>query len=311
MDAGQSGCRAMRWDGARGAIHEVAGIPSVAEPDGARAAARVIAEAALLADPGVARADGDGPRRRLVAGVSGLFEAMQRAPAIGAALHEELAVDEVLLSGDEVTSHAGAVGSGAGVVVAAGTGAVTLGVADDGRHRRVDGWGHLLGDDGSGYAIGRRGLAQALRHHDGRGGSAGLAARAAARFGPLDDLTALVFASAAPVALIASFAREVADAAREGDAVAVTIWRHAATELAVSVAAAARDLFPRAATIRVSWAGSLLGQRDLMHAPFVTALAQRLPSARVCEPEGDALDGAVRLAGMGPAAPLADLVASC
>src|SRR5581483_2138299 len=53
----------------------------------------------------------------------------------------------------------------------------------------VDGWGHLLGDAGSGFWIGRRGLDAALRAHDGRRGGSPVLARLVERdIGPLDRL---------------------------------------------------------------------------------------------------------------------------
>lgn len=61
-----------------------------------------------------------------------------------------------------VTAYLAANGTRHGVVVAAGTGVVTLGVGPEGV-ARVDGWGHLLGDAGSAYWIGRAGLDAALR----------------------------------------------------------------------------------------------------------------------------------------------------
>ena len=54
--------------------------------------------------------------------------------------------------------------------MAAGTGTVCVARRGE-RLVKVDGWGSLLGDAGSGFAIGRAGLDSALRHADGRGGS--------------------------------------------------------------------------------------------------------------------------------------------
>lgn len=52
-----------------------------------------------------------------------------------------------------------------GVAVIAGTGSVAWGRAGDGRVGRAGGWGYLLGDEGSGYWIGR----EAVRHALGTG----------------------------------------------------------------------------------------------------------------------------------------------
>jgi len=46
-------------------------------------------------------------------------------------------------------------GNRAGVVLLAGTGAVCFGRNTRGETRRIGGWGHLIDDEGSGYAIGR------------------------------------------------------------------------------------------------------------------------------------------------------------
>ena len=66
--------------------------------------------------------------------------------------------------------------------------------------------------------IGRRGLASALRAHDGRGGSQALLQRAKDEFGRPESLRDLVYSSPNPAGEVARFAREVAEAAREGPA---------------------------------------------------------------------------------------------
>ena len=87
----------------------------------------------------------------------------------------------VIVTNDAVIGYLGALGAQPGVVIVAGTGVIALASGEDGRWARADGWGSLLGDDGGGYWIGRRGLALALRARDGRGGSPDAAA---ARRGP-------------------------------------------------------------------------------------------------------------------------------
>ncbi len=95
-----------------------------------------------------------------------------------------------------------------------------------------------------------------------------------------------VYDSADPVAVIASFARDVADAARDGDAIARGIWEAAGRELAETARAAAR----RAGVDGpVTYAGGLFDVGDLLLDPFRAELGE------VREPLGDALDGAARL----------------
>lgn len=56
------------------------------------------------------------------------------------------------------------------IVLVVGTGSVAMNYKREGsdfrRTGRVGGWGRLLGDDGSGYAIGREGIRKTLRHCD-------------------------------------------------------------------------------------------------------------------------------------------------
>src|ERR1700737_1327668 len=63
----------------------------------------------------------------------------------------------------------GAIGFGGGVVVIAGTGSVAFGRNDAGAEARAGGWGPTIGDEGSGFAIAKAGLAAIMRAYDGRG----------------------------------------------------------------------------------------------------------------------------------------------
>ncbi|WP_345964448.1 BadF/BadG/BcrA/BcrD ATPase family protein [Streptomyces sp. BRB040] len=121
-------------------------------------------------------------------------------------LLEDLAVREAAVTSDAVTAHAGALGGRAGVVLAIGTGSVAVGIGADGAYARVDGWGPLLGDDGSGARIGTAGLRAALRAHDGRGPATSLLNAAAGLFGDLERLPARVGRDGNPARTAASFA---------------------------------------------------------------------------------------------------------
>lgn len=72
------------------------------------------------------------------------------------------------LRGDQEIALAGAI-QGHGAVLIAGTGAICYGRGPEGNSFRVGGWGHLIDDGGSGYAIGRDILQAAVRAEDGRG----------------------------------------------------------------------------------------------------------------------------------------------
>jgi N-acetylglucosamine kinase-like BadF-type ATPase len=176
----------------------------------------------------------------------------------------------------------------------------------------VDGWGHLLGDAGSGFWVGRRGLNAALRAHDGRGGGSAMLARLVERdIGPLDRLPEMAArAGAGPVAAIASFSVQVAEAAAAGDEIARHIWRKAAAHLADSAVACARRLNPNSSTpIAVSWLGGLFAVPDeLLLQPFLSRIRATFPAADLMPPVSDALAGAARLANPAARSALAGLV---
>lgn len=239
-----------------------------------------------------------------------------------AALAGAFGVRRLALAADAVTAYAGALGQRPGAVVAAGTGMIALGT-DLTRWRRADGWGHLLGDCGGGAWIGRAGLEAAMRDHDGRrGGSAALRERAEALFGPAPELPGLLYPRTDRPAVLASFAPEVARCAAS-DAVAASILREAARNIAESAAAVCPDgaagrggghtalgLFDgdganktageraseSVSECEVALTGGLFHLGDPLLVPVREELAALLPSARTVPAAADPLAGALLIA---------------
>ncbi|MFC8919053.1 N-acetylglucosamine kinase [Streptomyces sp. NPDC057116] len=209
------------------------------------------------------------------------------------ALRRSLGVDRLALAADAVTAYAGALGQRPGAVVAAGTGLIALGTDLSG-WRRADGWGHLLGDCGSGAWIGRAGLEAALRAHDGRrGGSAALLARVEALLGPPATLPGRLYPRTDRPAVLASFAPEVARCGAGGDAVSAAILARAAAHIADAAAAVCP---PGRDEPEVALTGGLFLMGDPLLVPLRAELAERLPYARTVAASGGPLDGALAVA---------------
>ncbi|MFR4340433.1 MAG: N-acetylglucosamine kinase [Gemmiger formicilis] len=85
--------------------------------------------------------------------------------------------------GDQVTALAGALGTPVGTVLIAGTGSICYARTADGHERRSGGWGHLIDDEGSAYALGRDILRAVVRATDGRAPATALTALVADRLG--------------------------------------------------------------------------------------------------------------------------------
>jgi N-acetylglucosamine kinase-like BadF-type ATPase len=305
VDAGRTSCRVALYGddaGQDGGVLIGPGLPGVA--DGDRSAAPIVAALAPL----LGRvALPPGPLDAVCVGMTGVLRPGPGAVAVAAAVRGLVPARRVLVTSDVVTGYCGAVGLGPGVVVAAGTGMIALAVGELGV-ARVDGWGFMLGDAGSGFEIGRRGLAAALRAHDGRGGSPLLAELATQALGPLDEVIHTIYGADNPVGAVAAFAAGVATAARRGDEVAAAIWASAAGEIAATALAAAGRACGPDERATVSWTGGLFDATDLLLEPFLAHLAARRPSLAARAPLGSALDGGRVLAGAPAGHPLLDLV---
>jgi N-acetylglucosamine kinase-like BadF-type ATPase len=294
VDAGQTEIRAALED-ERGP--RVATAPGVV-PFGDGVGADTVAAALLAAVNGLGELPAD--LTAVGVGLSGFETADDgELTAVAGALRRALGVTEVAIASDGVTSLLGALGDRSGCVVAAGTG--TIVVARKGtRWAKVDGWGAILGDAGSGCAIGRAGIAAALREHDGRaGGSVALREAAAAQFGDLEGLPSLVRRVPSWSRTLASFTPAVVAAADGGDPVAAAIVSGAGADLADAGAAALARVLSDGEAGTVSCTGNVFRARAVKDA-FAVEIQRLRPGVRLADPLGDSLAGAARLPGVPP-----------
>jgi N-acetylglucosamine kinase-like BadF-type ATPase len=146
---------------------------------------------------------------------------------------------------DVVGAWACATGVGPGVAAIAGTGSNVFGVGGSGedlRAWRVGGWGHLLGDEGSGYWLGVQSIKATLRHREASGPATALSEAAPAFFGEptVEAVAQSVYSKPRTKGEIAAFAKETARLAEQGDAVARELFEWGARELGEQIAAVIR-----------------------------------------------------------------------
>jgi len=239
--------------------------------------------------------------RHLAAGISGLTDA-ETAPSRLRELASGAGARRAVIAHDATTSYLGALGTAHGAVVAAGTGVVTLGVGPAGV-ARVDGWGYLMGDAGSGFWLGREGLVAAMRDHDGRGQPTAITAVVRRRWPDLEQAYIDLQADPARVSIVASFAAEVARAGADGDEVALGILRRAGDLLAESALTALRragvDADPAVCAI-----GGVFRSKALRE-EFAAALRRGRADARVVDAAGVGIDGVEALLELPAQHPLA------
>ena len=145
----------------------------------------------------------------------------------------------ILVVNDALIALQAGVGDAAGIVIVSGTGSIAYGRNDHGEASRAGGWGYVLGDEGSGFWIGRLALRAVVRHADGRGRGTSLTPRLLGHFGVerASELIHKIYHEELSPRSIAAVARYVQQARDEGDSVATGILNRAADELITAATA--------------------------------------------------------------------------
>ena len=133
---------------------------------------------------------------------------------------------------------------GCGVVLISGTGSIAYGRTEEGVEARAGGWGHLMGDEGSGIWIGLEGLRAVAHASDGRGSPTRITDRLKDQLGIADivDVLGQLYGRQHPAPAITAAARAVALAAADSDAIAVNVIERGAHELARAATVVAHQL---------------------------------------------------------------------
>jgi len=248
------------------------GSPGAIRPGRALAAASAIADAIRRGFMAANVLEAD----VLVVGAAGAGREHERLE-LERSLKSERIVKRVLVTTDIEIALAAAFGKGSGIVVSAGTGSIAIGRDAEGKLHRRGGYGWQMGDEGSGYAIGRAGLSALSRAADGRGPRTTLSIRllAAARIETFDEL--ISWAVNANTSQVSALAPAVLEAAADGDVVAQGIVDYAARELCQLVRSLL-PVFPETEPVRVALAGGILSPDR----PLRTLINQRLAEEPRC-----------------------------
>lgn len=151
---------------------------------------------------------------------------------------------------------------GWGVGLIAGTGSIAVGIDREGRTARAGGWGYLIGDEGSAYAVALAGLRKVARIADGRDGSESPALIwrlcEGLGIGSTSELVSAVYRQGVDRARLAALAPCVVASADDDPSIFDEILAPAGMELALMVAAVARNLGFREGALPLAMAGSFL-----------------------------------------------------
>jgi N-acetylglucosamine kinase-like BadF-type ATPase len=211
--------------------------------------------------------------------------------------------DAWMVVNDVVAAWATATGVGPGVAAIAGTGSNVFGVGGEGaemRAWRAGGWGHLLGDEGSGYWLGVQSIKAALRDREASGRPTALSDAVTGFFGEssVEAVAATVYTRPLSKGQIAAFAIETAKLAERGDAVARELYERGARELGEQIAAVIRrtGLDTAEAEFPVGLIGSAYKAGAVFVKPLTRVIHACAARARVSTVEMAPVGGSVLLA---------------
>jgi N-acetylglucosamine kinase-like BadF-type ATPase len=187
----------------------------------------------------------------------------------------------------------GAFPDSAGCILIAGTGSILFGKDDKGVIHRVGGFGRLIGDEGSGYSIGRKALNAVSKASDGRGEETLISELLNAKMnsGLSTSIINRVYKEKLDVA---SVAKIVIEAAEEGDAIAEDILDEEADELVLHI----KSLINKIQTnnLNVAFSGSLIDNKNFYSDLLKQKIKSTLPNIKVVKPALPPVSGAILFA---------------
>jgi N-acetylmuramic acid 6-phosphate etherase len=205
---------------------------------------------------------------------------------------------QVEVTNDAVLLLAAGTPEGWGTALIAGTGSIAYARDREGRTARAGGWGYLLGDEGSGYALILAALQAVAQAADGLGQPTILTAWLLKELGigQPTELIPAVYHGGWDRTALASLAPRVLEVAQEGDSVAARLVETAAAQLAAMVAAVVARLGLNCEALPLALAGGLLARSE----PYRQAVLKALQAAGIFGNPVciviDPAEGALRLA---------------
>ena len=203
-----------------------------------------------------------------------------------------------LVVNDALIALVAGTGDEPGVVLISGTGSIAYGVNEAGFAARSGGWGYVLGDEGSGYWIGREALTAVMREADGRGTRTRLTALILEHFqlAKVDGLVREVYDRGLQRQAIAALGPVVERARADGDVVAAEILAAASEELSRAAESVIQRLHMRGQSFRTVLAGGMFRVVPWLAESVARRLAEVAPRTSVARLEVEPAMGAVHLA---------------
>ena len=206
---------------------------------------------------------------------------------------KNIKINKLRIESDARIALEGAFSGKAGSILIAGTGSIMFGKDEGGNIHRVGGYGRYIGDEGSGYRIGRKGLNAVARAFDGR-----------AKQTRIIDFLSQEFSITSPEELITEVYRNnfsipsvaplVFEAAESGDITSQRILEDEANELLAHLSAMKLKL--NVSLLKVSLIGSILTTPNYFSYLFNEMVVRKYNDVKIMEAEHSPEFGAALMA---------------
>lgn len=206
--------------------------------------------------------------------------------------------DKIIVADDAITALYAGNGEGKGIVLISGTGSICYGRNDKGELCRCGGWGHIIGDEGSGYYIGLRALNLIMKSFDGRERETLLTPIILKHIelNKPEDIINYVYRSGKGKKEIASLAKCVDEAYLQGDSLAEEILEDASTQLYLCTETVVEKLGFSKKPVKIIINGSVITKNKYINEKYSHMIRKHYPLAEVRTMENDSAWGAVLIA---------------
>ncbi|MFH0988947.1 MAG: BadF/BadG/BcrA/BcrD ATPase family protein [bacterium] len=240
--------------------------------------------------------------RSVVAGLTGagrdVDEERMRKGFLKELRKSGISLKNVAIESDARIALEGAFKGNPGIILIAGTGSIAFGKDGKGTIHRTGGWGRILGDEGSGYTLGREALNAVTKHLDGRGASTILTGMVSRKF-KLSDQVSIIHAVYRDFFDIASIAPLVIKAAEQHDVIAARILNNAVSDLTEHVRALLTTVQGKAGSaspVSLAFIGSVASTDNLLSTILFNCITTSFPQVSIIKPQTPPVYGAVLLA---------------
>jgi N-acetylglucosamine kinase-like BadF-type ATPase len=206
---------------------------------------------------------------------------------------EGIEIKSLTVVSDAQIALEGAFPNKAGCILIAGTGSIIYGKDEKGNIYRAGGFGRLIGDEGSGFSIGRKGLQAAAKYFDGRGDETLIAKLIEEKYSikTADELITKIYKENFD---IASVAQVVLTAAENGDNTALKILNEESEELIQHIKTIMKQM--NVDMLSISFTGSLISNKNIYSDMLRDKINTFLPTVKIVKPEHSPIEGAILLA---------------